>query len=147
MVFYNLDLYHLEKAAGHMIIEVNQGLVPLIVGWVTAWNFRFPNHFRAAPSIGNRLQHLDGQGRAHCDRPTQLCDTSHSRADKLPEQYCACASQPVKSMNVAKFYTVWRTADIIKGDCYQIKTDFKITPVKSGLNTVGLPIKTGTCSE
>ena len=106
-----------------MIIEVNQGLVPLIVGWVTAWNFRFPNHFRAAPSIGNRLQHLDGQSRAHCDRPTELCDTPHSRADKVTEQYCACASQPVKSMNVAKCYTTWRTADIIKG------TEFKGTGV------------------
>ena len=28
-----------------------------------------------------------------------------------------------------------------------IYTDFWITPVKSGLNTAKLPIKTGTCSE
>ena len=31
--------------------------------------------------------------------------------------------------------------------CYQIKNDFQITPGRSGLNTLRLPIKTGTCSE
>ena len=68
-----------------MINEVKQGLAPQIVGWLTAWELSIPKFFRAAPSIGSRMQHLNGQSRAHCDRVTQLCDTCHLRADKLPE--------------------------------------------------------------
>ena len=67
---YNLNLYDLYWTACHVIIEVNQGLAPQIVGWVTSWNFLIPKPFWAALSSGNRLQHLNRFCRAHCTHPS-----------------------------------------------------------------------------
>ena len=55
LVFYNLNLYHHEYTAWHIIFEVKQGLTPLIVRWVNAWELLFQNLFRADTWMNSEL--------------------------------------------------------------------------------------------
>ena len=80
-----------------------------------SWNFRFPNHFRAAPSIGNRLQHLDGQSRAYADHPTWLCTREQT---SCPSSTAHVQISRYVAWMLVKYFTTYS----FKGVCFLLWT-------------------------
>ena len=94
LVFLNLNLYHLEQTACHVINEAKKRLCFTNSGWVTALEL-----LRAAPFIDNRLQHFDRQSRAYCDHPTQLCRAPHGKQKYLVLHTLSIIHQFTKQTN------------------------------------------------